>query len=54
MQNDRRTVLRIEADPLAYWSATADPNGAVIAEAERMNPNLAKLEILEKIVKGAE
>ena len=52
MQNDRRTVLRIEADPLSYWIATTDPADKMkIAEAERANPGMTKLEILEKLGK---
>ena len=50
MQNEHRAVLRIEADPLAYWIATTDPKDkAIIAEAKRKNPDLTKLEVLEKI-----
>ena len=53
IQGDDRTVLRIEADPLAYWIATTDPaDKKVIAETEKANPGLPKLEILQMLAKS--
>ncbi len=54
MQNEHRSVLRIQADPLAYWIATTDPaDKARIARAEEERPGASKLEILQKIAEGA-
>ena len=50
MQNEHRAVLRIEADPLAYWIATTDPRDkAVIAEMKKKNPGMGTLGVLEGI-----
>ena len=48
VQGDDRAILRIEADPLAYWIATTDPaDKRAIAETGKANPELSKLETLE-------
>ena len=50
IQNENRSVLRIQAAPLAYWIATTDPaDKAKITKKEEENPRLTKLEILQKI-----
>ena len=55
MQNEHRSILRIQADPLAYWIATTDPaDKATIVEEERKGTGLTKLEILKRIVGEAE
>ena len=50
MQDTNRAILRITADPLAYWIATTDPGDKeTIREVRRENPNASQLEILQTI-----
>ena len=54
MQDTNRSILRITADPLAYWIATTDPKDkAEIARMEGEYPGLAKLEVLEGLAKNS-
>lgn len=55
MQDENRTVLRLAPDPLSYWICTSDPQDkATIERVEKENPNLSKIEVLQKIVKTQE
>ena len=52
MQDNNRVVLKIEADPLAYWMATTDPaDKLLIDKVKKENPNFSQLEVLQEIVK---
>lgn len=48
MQNNDRVVLRVQADPLAYFIATTDPaDNRMISKLEQEKPELNKIEILQ-------
>ena len=52
MQNGKKSVLRIQADPLAYYIATSDPaDKRLIEQMEKENPDASKLEILRMLTK---
>ena len=53
MQNGKKSVLKIQADPLAYYIATSDPaDKNLIKKVEEENPDADKLEVLEMIAMG--
>ena len=48
LQDDREAILRLTPEPLSHWIATSDANDKLlIAETEKQNPTLSKLEVLE-------
>ncbi|MBS1983270.1 MAG: TraC family protein [Bdellovibrionales bacterium] len=50
MQDEGRSVFRVMPDPLSYWICTSDPRDkAEIERVQNENPELSKLEVLEKI-----
>ena len=50
MKGGRRGVMRLEADPLAYWIATTDADDRKrIEKAKGENPGLSTMEVLEKL-----
>lgn len=53
LQDDREAILRLTPEPLSHWIATSDANDKLlIAETERQNPTLSKLEVLELLAFG--
>ncbi len=51
LQDENQTVLRLVPEPLSYWICTSDGNDkAKIAQTEKENPHLSKMQVLEKIV----
>ena len=54
IQDDNKTVLRLEPDPLSYWITTTDPiDKTKIQSAIDDNPDLSSLEIRKLISKDA-
>lgn len=54
LQDDREAILRLTSEPLSHWIATSDANDKLlIAETEKQNPTLSKLEVLELLAFGA-
>ena len=54
-QDEREAILRLAPEPLSHWIATSDANDkSLIAEAEKQNPTLSKLEVLELLAFGEE
>ena len=54
LQDDREAILRLTPEPLSHWIATSDANDKLlIAETEKQNPTLSKLEVLELLAFGA-
>ena len=50
MQDERRSVLRITPDPLAYWVCTSDAiDKQKIVEMKESFPELGDIQILEKL-----
>ena len=50
IQNENKAILKIQADPLAYYIATSDPKDkALIEQAKRKNPNQNELYILQEL-----
>ena len=55
MQDNQKAVLRLAPDPLSYWICTTDGNDkAQIAQAEKQNPHLSKMEILKLLAQQSE
>ena len=55
LQDDKEAILRLIPEPLSHWIATSDANDkSLIAEAEKQNPTLSKLEVLELLAFGEE
>ena len=53
LQDDREAILRLAPEPLSHWIATSDAKDkSLIAEAERQNPTLNKLDVLELLAFG--
>ncbi|MDE3270391.1 MAG: ATP-binding protein, partial [Pseudomonadota bacterium] len=53
LQDEREAILRLIPEPLSHWIATSDANDkALIAETERKNPSMSKLEVLERLAFG--
>ena len=53
LQDEREAILRLIPEPLSHWIATSDAKDkTLIAEAERQNPTLSKLEVLELLAFG--
>ena len=53
LQDDREAILRLAPEPLSHWIATSDAQDkSLIAEAERQNPMLSKLDVLELLAFG--
>ena len=54
-QDEREAILRLIPEPLSHWIATSDANDkSLIAEAEKQNPTLSKLAVLELLAFGEE
>lgn len=50
LQDDREAILRLTPEPLSHWIATSDANDKLlIAETEKQNPTMSKLEVLEQL-----
>ena len=50
IQNENKTILKIQADPLAYYIATSDPKDkALIEQLKREYPDQSELDILEDL-----
>ena len=55
LQDEREAILRLVPEPLSHWFSTSDANDKLlIAEAEKQNPTLSKLEVLELLAFGEE
>ena len=53
LQDEREAILRLAPEPLSHWIATSDANDkALIAVAEKQNPTLSKLDVLEMLAFG--
>ena len=53
LQDDREAILRLTPEPLSHWIATSDANDKLlIAETEKQNPTMTKLEVLEHLAFG--
>jgi type IV secretory pathway VirB4 component len=54
MQDERYAVVRLEPEPLSYWTCTSDGSEkAKILEFQGKNPDLPRIEILKQLAKGA-
>lgn len=50
LQDENESILRLVPEPLSHWFSTSDANDKMrIAQIERENPLLTKLEVLEKL-----
>lgn len=50
LQDDKMSILKLKPEPLSYWICTSDGNDkAMINEKEADNPELTKIEIIEKL-----
>ena len=55
LQDEREAILRLAPEPLSHWIATSDAKDkSLIAEAEKQNPPLSKLDVLEQLAFGEE
>ena len=55
LQDENEAILRLVPEPLSHWFSTSDANDKLlIAEAEKQNPTLSKLEVLELLAFGEE
>ena len=53
LQDEREAILRLIPEPLSHWIATSDANDkSLIAAAEKQNPTLSKLAVLELLAFG--
>jgi conjugal transfer ATP-binding protein TraC len=50
LQDENEAILQLVPEPLSHWFSTSDANDKMlIAEVERENPELSKIEVLEKL-----
>ncbi|MEZ4743992.1 MAG: TraC family protein [Bdellovibrionota bacterium] len=50
LQDENESILRLVPEPLSHWISTSDANDKMrIAQIERENPHLTKLEVLERL-----
>ncbi len=53
LQDTHEAILRLAPEPLSHWIATSDAKDkSLIAEAEKQNPTLNKLDVLELLAFG--
>ena len=53
LQDENEAILRLIPEPLSHWFSTSDANDKMtIAQMEKDNPELSKIEVLEKLAFG--
>lgn len=51
IQDENKSILKIESDPLSYWVCTTDPNDKeVIRKVQEKHPEISYIEVLKKVL----